>query len=243
MNSRISIPWRALPVLLFLVASPMLAADPVVSNVFAKQREGTQLVDITFDLADPANRPLIVSVAVSDNGGWTYTVPASTFTGDVGTNVTPGNHKRITWDAGQDWTNKFSANMRFRVTADTTSAPAGMVPIPEGSFTMGDAIGEGLEIERPVHTVYLNAFYMDQYEVTMIRWSEVRSWAVTHGYTFDKVGSVKTTNHPVHTVTWYDVVKWCNARSEKEGRVPAYYTDAAQTNVYRMVCSMLKTMG
>ena len=28
-------------------------------------------------------------------------------------------------------------------------------------------------------------------------------------------------------------MKWCNARSEKEGRVPAYYTDAGQTAVYR----------
>ena len=32
----------------------------------------------------------------------------------------------------------------------------------------------------------------------------------------------------------YDAVKWCNARSEQEeGRVPAYYTSAAQTTVYR----------
>ena len=38
----------------------------------------------------------------------------------------------------------------------------------------------------------------------------------------------------MHSVNWYDVVKWCNARSEKEGRVPAYYTDAAQTEVYRL---------
>jgi formylglycine-generating enzyme required for sulfatase activity len=29
------------------------------------------------------------------------------------------------------------------------------------------------------------------------------------------------------------MVKWSNARSEKEGLTPAYYTEAAQTNVYR----------
>jgi formylglycine-generating enzyme required for sulfatase activity len=28
-------------------------------------------------------------------------------------------------------------------------------------------------------------------------------------------------------------VKWCNARSEKEGLTPVYYTDATQTTVYR----------
>jgi formylglycine-generating enzyme len=34
-------------------------------------------------------------------------------------------------------------------------------------------------------------------------------------------------------VTWYDAVKWCNARSEMELRTPAYYTSAAQSAVYR----------
>ena len=34
-------------------------------------------------------------------------------------------------------------------------------------------------------------------------------------------------------MTWYDCVKWCNARSEMEGRVPAYFTDATWTTVYR----------
>ena len=28
-------------------------------------------------------------------------------------------------------------------------------------------------------------------------------------------------------------MKWCNARSEKEGLRPVYYTSAAQTTVYR----------
>ena len=34
-------------------------------------------------------------------------------------------------------------------------------------------------------------------------------------------------------MSWYDAVKWCNARSQKEGLTPCYYTDAAQTTVYR----------
>jgi formylglycine-generating enzyme required for sulfatase activity len=34
-------------------------------------------------------------------------------------------------------------------------------------------------------------------------------------------------------MTWYDAVKWCNARSEKEGRTPAYYTDAGLSARYR----------
>lgn len=31
---------------------------------------------------------------------------------------------------------------------------------------------------------------------------------------------------------WYDCVKWCNARSQLAGLKPAYYTDAALTQVY-----------
>jgi formylglycine-generating enzyme required for sulfatase activity len=37
----------------------------------------------------------------------------------------------------------------------------------------------------------------------------------------------------VQTVSWYDVVKWCNAKSERAGLTPAYYTNDAQTLVYR----------
>ncbi|MCK4565380.1 MAG: SUMF1/EgtB/PvdO family nonheme iron enzyme, partial [Verrucomicrobia bacterium] len=64
--------------------------------------------------------------------------------------------------------------------------------------------------------------YMDKYEVTKALWDEVHSWAVTNGYSFDHVGSGKAANHPVHTVSWFDCVKWCNARSEKEGRPTCY---------------------
>ncbi len=43
----------------------------------------------------------------------------------------------------------------------------------------------------------------------------------------------RTDPFSVQNVDWYDVVKWCNARSEKEGREPAYFKNDAQTNVYR----------
>jgi len=37
----------------------------------------------------------------------------------------------------------------------------------------------------------------------------------------------------VHSISWYDAVKWCNARSEMEGLTPVYYTNAAHTDVYK----------
>jgi len=39
--------------------------------------------------------------------------------------------------------------------------------------------------------------------------------ALTNGYAFDDPGEGKASDHPVQTVSWYDCVKWCNARSEK----------------------------
>jgi formylglycine-generating enzyme required for sulfatase activity len=121
----------------------------------------------------------------------------------------------------------------IRTSDSGLAAPAGMVLIPAGSFQMGDASYEGDNDERPVHTVTLSAFYLDKYEVTKALWNEIYTWATAHGYSFDNAGAGTASEHPVNTVSWYDVVKWLNARSEKEGRQPVYYTDSAQAMLYR----------
>lgn len=46
---------------------------------------------------------------------------------------------------------------------------APMVLVPAGEFVMGDDTG-GREDNRPAHSVYLDAFYMDKYEVTVERY-------------------------------------------------------------------------
>ena len=191
-------------------------------------------MDITFDLADLGIPTASVGVAVSDNASATNSVAASSFTGDVGGDVIPGKQKRITWDAGTDWPDRHSTNIRFRVTAQVTSiTPDGMALIPAGSFTMGDSIGEGDTDESPAHKVSLNAYYMDMKGVTKELWDDVYRWALSHGYNFDNAGFGKAPDHPVHTVNWHDAVKWSNARSEREGRPPAYSTNVGPSAVYR----------
>jgi formylglycine-generating enzyme required for sulfatase activity len=118
---------------------------------------------------------------------------------------------------------------RVRGTAQGTNPAPKMALVPAGSFAMG----EGDRGECPLHTVYVSAFYMGRTEVTKAYWDEVKTWATAHGYWFENAGSGKAANHPVQMVSWYDMVKWCNALSEKEGRVPAYYTEASQMTVYR----------
>jgi len=110
--------------------------------------------------------------------------------------------------------------------------PAGMAFIPAGCFTMGNTLDGNIYDATPI-SVTVSAFYMDQSDVTLAQWQQVFNWATNHGYSFDCVGSGKAANHPVQMIDWYDCVKWCNARSEQEGRTPAYYTTAAQTTVFR----------
>jgi formylglycine-generating enzyme required for sulfatase activity len=300
----------------------------VVSNISAAQRPNSRLVDITYDVA--ADFPTVsVSLQVSSNGGSTFTVPATTLSGAIGAGVTTGTAKKITWDAGADWSGQYSTQMRFKVIADdgntaptisdiadqtiteggntgaiaftvgdaqtaassltlsgsssnTTLVPnanivfggsganrtvtvtpassqtgtatitltvsdgsltssdtflltvTGMALIPQGSFTMGNSITADTWIsDAPTRTVTLNAFYIGKYEVTKAEWDNVRTWGLANGYTDIAAGSGKAGNHPVQTIGWYNVVKWCNARSQKEGLTPAYYTNDAQTTIYK----------
>ncbi len=63
-------------------------------------------------------------------------------------------------------------------------------------------------------------------------WQSVQTWASANGYSISG-GGFKAAGHPVQTISWYDAVKWCNARSQKEGLTPVYYTDDAQTLIYK----------
>jgi formylglycine-generating enzyme required for sulfatase activity len=210
--------------LLCLANYTAAAAPPVVSNVRAAQRSGTGYVDITYDLADPDSSSLTVTVAVSTDAGATWSYPSASLTGKVGGGIAPGAGKQVAWNAGSDLPAKLFANVRVQVTADDAAAPSGMALIPAGSFTMGNCMSpsEGDSDELPLHTVYVSAFYMDKYDVTKALWDTVYQWAIAHGYTFDYPGSGKASTHPVQTIDWYDCVKWSNARSEKEGKTPAY---------------------
>jgi formylglycine-generating enzyme required for sulfatase activity len=107
-----------------------------------------------------------------------------------------------------------------------------MALIPAGTFTMGDSL-DGSADAIPVSTT-VSAFYMGETEVTLSQWQAVYFWAKDNGYSDLPVGSGKGPDHPVQTVSWYEVVKWCNARSQKEGLTPTYYTDDAQTTVFKI---------
>jgi formylglycine-generating enzyme required for sulfatase activity len=76
----------------------------------------------------------------------------------------------------------------------------------------------------------VNSFYIGRTEMTWLEWKKVKNWAADNGYDIGNVGAGSGNDHPVRDVSWYDCVKWCNARSEMAGREPVYHVKG---KVYR----------
>ena len=203
---------------LALLAATAAQASVTVTNVTMAQRPGTKLVAIAYDVASTATNRVAVSLVVS-NGA--VAVSATNLSGDIGPGVATGANKVIVWNIGADWNGNVAAGVRFYVTADDGAAvppvvPDDMVLVQGGSLTnMGDGV------------ITVSSFRIGKYEVTWAKWQTVRTWAATNGYDIGNVGAGSATNHPVQSVSWYDVVKWCNARSQKEGRTPVYMVGEA----------------
>lgn len=108
----------------------------------------------------------------------------------------------------------------------------GMVLIPAGDFQMGS--NSGSSDERPVHTVYVDAFYMDKYEVTNAeykkfvdanpQWQKGRierrfhNGYYLHSWNGNNYPAGKG-DHPVVYVSWYAAMaysKWAGKRLPTE---------------------------
>lgn len=157
-----------------------------------------------------------------------------------GTPIPGATARALTFTAAEACTGTYqvaisNTNGTTNVTAALVLVQTNMVLIPAGSFTMGDCMvpHEGGSEEEPTHSVFVSDFYMERTDVTKAQWDAVYAWAITNGYSFDHAGEGKAANHPVVHVSWYDCVKWCNARSEMEGLAPCYFTASDATTVYR----------
>ena len=101
--------------------------------------------------------------------------------------------------------------------------PSAMVTVTGGTLPQGSGLAGQV----------VAAFRIGKYEVTWGEWKSVRDWAVANNKGYDLAGVGGTypegaaDNFPVINVSWYDVVKWSNARSEKEGLTPVYQVSGA----------------
>ena len=120
--------------------------------------------------------------------------------------------------------------------------PAGMVLIPAGEFQMGSDDEDADADEQPVHTVHIDAFYMDEYEVTNAQFKAFvdanPQWGKDNieDRFFDDVFPDNTwddylaswtgtdypagkADHPVTSVTWYAAMayaEWAGKRLPTE---------------------------
>ncbi len=99
---------------------------------------------------------------------------------------------------------------------------AKMVLIPAGEFEMGDHFNEGGGWECPVHTVDLNAFYMDVYEVTNALYKKFMDATGHSAPKDDSTYSVVVPilpEQPVVGVSWHDAIayaEWSGKRLPTE---------------------------
>ena len=120
-------------------------------------------------------------------------------------------------------------------TADTPAPPPdGMVLIPAGEFDMGSNDAEARKNEQPVRTVYVDAFYMDETEVTNAQYKEfllenpqwqkgrVNAPFADNTYLYLWNGNNYPNgkgNHPVTYVSWYAAMayaEWADKRLPTE---------------------------
>jgi len=133
---------------------------------------------------------------------------------------------------GCEWDATALLSLAAKAEEAVAEPPAAMVLIPEGEFEMGSNTG-GPD-EKPVHTVYVDAFYMDAYAVTNAdfkqfvdaspEWQKANIAAAYHdgnylalwdenGYPPDKA------DHPVVHVSWYAAMayaEWAGKRLPTE---------------------------
>jgi len=93
-----------------------------------------------------------------------------------------------------------------------------MILIPEGEFAMGTVEGDTMarEFEKPVHNVFVEAFYMDKYPVTNRQYllfmeeSGYKPQAVQGSASWwDKYFEDGKENHPVVGISWKDADEYC----------------------------------
>ena len=96
----------------FVLTSIAFANSAPSVNVTVNPRtDGSGIVDIYYTLSDADNDHCTVSIEVSDDGGSSWNITATSLLGDIGENISCGN-RHITWGS------KYGTNYRIKVIAD-----------------------------------------------------------------------------------------------------------------------------
>ncbi len=101
-------------------------------------------------------------------------------------------------------------------------SPEGMVYVPSGEFQMGTEVPPPYScdpsgISCPLHTVYIDAFFVDKYEVSNAQYAQcvdagscsppVTNASNTRTFYY---GNSQYDGYPVVNISWYDAVNYCS---------------------------------
>jgi formylglycine-generating enzyme required for sulfatase activity len=108
------------------------------------------------------------------------------------------------------------------------------VLIKGGTFTMGSPASEPERgTDETQRRVTVSDFYIAKSSVTQREYSQLMG---------SNPSEFKGDNLPVENVTWFDAVRYCNARSTREGLTPAY-TISGETVAWNRAASDQRSAG
>ncbi len=207
------------------------SAVPEVSTAVASQRmDGSQIVDITYQMAG-ATAETTVSLQISTDDGvrWLIKPAPANLSGDIGSVTTDG-AKAIEYNANADMPRTSSSISRAKVIANDVltimlpgDVPMELILIPAGTFTMGSPAGERSRnsVEAQFSVQLTSPFSMGRTEVTQKQWLAVMgSWPETAPSIEYGLGD----NYPAYYVSWNDAqnfVTAINAHIASTGQGPA----------------------
>lgn len=199
---------------------------PRVSNIaIVVPDDGSRLVEITYDLPDADRDRTAIAVAVSNDAGRNWNIPATSLSGHIGDNVRPGKNRRIVWDAEADTPVELT-DLKVFVHADDPMGPAPMVLVTAGWFPYQNS-------SNPKDRVFLPAFLMDKYEVTnelycqFLNEADPRGEHWAEGMEIERRGRAGSYSHTVKTgrqrypaiyVNYFDAMAFAKWRSEIDGQ-------------------------
>ena len=207
------------------------------TGTIAVSGQGTSLISLSGDLAfgdGTVNVPKQRTFTIANTGNVDLTVsgilyPAG-FSGNWSGTIAPGGTQSVTVTftptALQSY---YGGNLSV---ASNATGGSGMLTLTGVGIDLNIVQGGTLPQGSGLAGQTVATFQIGKYEVTWGQWKEVRAWAVAKGYidlagVGDTYPSGSADNFPVINVSWYDVVKWMYARSEKEGLTPVYQVGEA----------------
>ena len=92
------------------------------------------------------------------------------------------------------------------------SAQSAMISVEGGALPAGSLQKE----------ILVESFSLSRSETTWGEWQAVCAFAEKYGYDLKKTPSSAVSDYPAQGISWFETLKWCNAKSEMEGLQPVY---------------------